>query len=454
MNTPICDFVRNYAASRPVRMHMPGHKGADILGFEQYDITEIDGADELFAPDGIIAESEKNASALFGAHTLYSAGGSTLCIQAMLWLIAQYAAEQNKSKSESKKPLILAGRNAHRAFVNAAALIGADVKWIFPLGGTFHSCRLTDDDEQRLDEMIRRYHPTALYLTSPDYLGGMSDLAAVSKICKKHGVILAIDNAHGAYLKFLPRSLHPCDLGADICCDSAHKTLPVITGGAYLHINENAPKIFAEKAKTAMSIFGSSSPSYLILQSLDAANARMGEYAAALGKSLPIFDEIRQRISARGIDIICGEPLKITVAPKSFGYDGRETAEILKANNIYPEYYDSDFAVLMLSPFHANDALRCADVICSLPRTEPKQAEEPPRCFPKAAMTPREALLAPSEVLPVDRCIGRVCAASVISCPPAIPLAVCGEIIDEDTAKCMKYYGVEECAVVVQIFRP
>ena len=140
MNTPICDFVRNYAASRPVRMHMPGHKGADILGFEQYDITEIDGADELFAPDGIIAESEKNASALFGAHTLYSAGGSTLCIQAMLWLIAQYAAEQNKSKSESKKPLILAGRNAHRAFVNAAALIGTDVKWIFPLGGTFHSC--------------------------------------------------------------------------------------------------------------------------------------------------------------------------------------------------------------------------------------------------------------------------------------------------------------------------
>ncbi len=451
MNTPICDFVRNYAASRPVRMHMPGHKGVSSLGFEQYDITEIDGADELFAPIGIIAESEKNASALFGAHTLYSAGGSTLCIQAMLWLIAQYAAEQ--SESNGKRPLILAGRNAHRAFVNAAALVGADIRWIFPHGGTFHSCRLTADDEQRLDEMIRRYHPTALYLTSPDYLGGMSDIAAVSKICKKHGVILAIDNAHGAYLKFLPQSLHPCDLGADICCDSAHKTLPVITGGAYLHINKNAPKIFAEKAKTAMSIFGSSSPSYLILQSLDAANAHMDEYAAALGKSLPIFDEIRQRVRNHGIEITGDEPLKITVVPKSFGYDGRETAEMLKSENIYPEYYDSDFAVLMLSPLCTDDAQRFADVLCSLPRRESKQAKKPPLCFPKAAMTPREALLAPSEVLPVDRCIGRVCAASVISCPPAIPLAVCGEVIDDDTAKCMKYYGIEECAVVITPIR-
>ena len=105
---------------------MPGHKGKGCLGVETLDITEIDGADELFAPGGIIAESEANASRIFGAETLYSAGGSTLCIQAMLYLISQYAAERGTP------PRILAGRNAHKAFVNAAALLDIDIDWILP----------------------------------------------------------------------------------------------------------------------------------------------------------------------------------------------------------------------------------------------------------------------------------------------------------------------------------
>ena len=112
MGTPICDFVRRYAAENPTRLHMPGHKGKGCLGVEALDITEIDGADDLFAPRGIIAESEENAARLFGARTLYSAGGSTLCIQAMLYLTALSAAESGKT------PCILAGRNAHKAFVH------------------------------------------------------------------------------------------------------------------------------------------------------------------------------------------------------------------------------------------------------------------------------------------------------------------------------------------------
>lgn len=75
MKTPICDFVSNYAKSDAARLHMPGHKGVSVLGCESLDITEITGADELFAPDGIIAESERNASRLFGADTFYSAAG-------------------------------------------------------------------------------------------------------------------------------------------------------------------------------------------------------------------------------------------------------------------------------------------------------------------------------------------------------------------------------------------
>lgn len=441
MNTPICDFVRRYAQMTPVRMHMPGHKGTPILGFEQYDITEIDGADELFASHGIIAESEENASAVFGVRTLYSAAGSTLCIQAMLWLIAQYAVQRNK------KPLVLAARNAHRAFVNAAALTGMAVEWIFPRGGSYHSCDFGLDE---LEKLILAHRPVAVYLTSPDYLGNIADIESISKICRKHSVVLAVDNAHGAYLRFLPKSMHPSDLGADICCDSAHKTLPVITGGAYLHIGSDAPKNFAQNAKIAMSVFGSSSPSYLILQSLDAANARMTEYKSALEKALPLFADIRQSIERHGIETVGNEPLKLTVAPKSFGYDGIETARFLKQNGIYVEYYDLDYTVLMLSPFHTEDAVRSAQVLCSMRRAEPKSYSTMPLCTPRAALPIRDAMLAESEVLPIEQCVGRVCAVSVISCPPAIPIVVCGEIIDNIAVDCLKYYGIDKCAVLTK----
>ena len=102
-----------------------------------------------------------------------------------------------------------------------------------------------------------------MYVTSPDYLGGMQDVAALAEVCHRYGTLLAVDNAHGAYLRFLRPSRHPLDLGADLCCDSAHKTLSVLTGGAYLHIARTAPTSLAENAKEALALFGSTSPSYL-----------------------------------------------------------------------------------------------------------------------------------------------------------------------------------------------
>ena len=143
MKTPICDFVNSYAKSDAARLHMPGHKGVSVLGCESLDITEITGADELFAPDGIIAESERNASRLFGADTFYSAGGSTLCIQVMLYLLAADFCERRNGETcrfdspdeQNASPLILAGRNAHKAFVNAAALLGIQPVWLRPAAG-------------------------------------------------------------------------------------------------------------------------------------------------------------------------------------------------------------------------------------------------------------------------------------------------------------------------------
>ncbi|MBQ3270376.1 MAG: arginine decarboxylase, partial [Clostridia bacterium] len=139
ITTPILDFVRNYAASGAARLHMPGHKGAGPLGCEALDITELDGADDLYAPAGIIAESERNASRLFGAQTYYSAEGSSLAIRAMLFLALDGRAPGGE------RPLVLAGRNAHRAFLSAAALIDFDVRWLHP-SDAYQRCDVSAGD--------------------------------------------------------------------------------------------------------------------------------------------------------------------------------------------------------------------------------------------------------------------------------------------------------------------
>ena len=131
MNTPICDFVRTYSGRNPVRFHMPGHKGRpvdsapDRMPIYASDITEVDGADVLYAARGCIRESQENAGSLFGsARTLYSTEGSSLCIRAMLYLAVMHATLRGRS------PRIAAGRNAHRVFLEGSALLDLEVEWL------------------------------------------------------------------------------------------------------------------------------------------------------------------------------------------------------------------------------------------------------------------------------------------------------------------------------------
>ena len=440
ISTPVCDFVRDYAASAPVRLHMPGHKGRGILGCESLDITEIRGADDLYHPEGILARSEENASRLFGCRTVYSAEGSSLAIRAMLYLA--YTRSGCKGKC-------LAGRNAHKSFLHTAVLLDFPISWLWA-GDSYLSCPVTAETVEAaiLEEKEK---PFAVYLTSPDYLGNLAPVGEIASVCHRYGVPLLVDNAHGAYLRFLPESQHPLDLGADLCCDSAHKTLPVLTGGAYLHLSPRLPAALRGRAHDALSLFGSSSPSYLILQSLDAMNDRFGAFRGALSAFLPQAEELKAQLNADGWSLTGEEPLKLTLCPKSRGYTGIEVARHLESLGIFPEFYDPDLVVLMLSPYCGRPELdRLRQALTRLPPRPAVTALPPPLPHPVRVLSPREALCRPAERLPLADCEGRISAAAALSCPPAIPLAVCGERIDREVLRCLRYYGAEACTVLCE----
>ncbi|MBO5355010.1 MAG: aminotransferase class V-fold PLP-dependent enzyme [Clostridia bacterium] len=444
MTTPICDFVNRYAESDALRLHMPGHKGAPLLGCECRDITEIAGADSLFEASGIILESEQNASALFGAATFYSTEGSSLCIRAMLHLIVK------KSAKRGEKTLIFAGRNAHKAFLSAAALLDLDVEWIYPNdNASYLSCPI---DAVSLDAMLKNAarKPAAVYLTSPDYLGNRADVAAIAAVCHANGVYLLVDNAHGAYLKFLPQSQHPIDLGADLCCDSAHKTLPALTGGAYLHIAKHVSGLFAADARKALALFGSTSPSYLTLQSLDAVNAYL---ASGYPQRLVVFaDKVnacKSRLTAAGYTLCGDEPLKLTIHAKPYGYLGTELAEMLQDQGIVCEFCDPDFLVLMLTPETGDVGIKRLERALGAIQKRTAITERPPMLsIPERRLPIREAMLSDSESLPVCDCLGRVLADAGVGCPPAVPIAVCGEVLDSAALAVFAYYGITHCTVV------
>lgn len=438
MNTPVADFVQHYAKAGTARLHMPGHKGRCFLGCEPWDITEIHGADALYEAEGILAESEQNAAALFGSQrTCYSTEGSSQCIRAMLYLAV----------AASGSHTVVAARNVHRAFVSAAALLDLEIRWLWPEESrSLCGCPISP---AQLEETLHSLPepPAAVYLTSPDYLGGMAEIPALAQVCHQHGTLLLVDNAHGAYLRFLQPSLHPLDLGADLCCDSAHKTLPVLTGGAYLHLSPTAPAQLAPLAKSALGLFGSTSPSYLTLASLDLCNRYLAEgYPQRLAEAVERLAELRERLTAAGWRVEPSDPLRVTVAAPR-GVTGQELAGQLRRQGAECEYADRDFLVLMATPENTPEEL--AQTAAALGQC-PGEANPPqlPLARGERACSIRQAAFAPRETVDAAHSLGRVCGLPTVGCPPAIPIAVSGERITPEALALFAYYGIEQVEVL------
>lgn len=445
MKTPLNDFLDEYVKENKVRFHMPGHKGRAFLGFEEYDITEVGGADVLYSADGVLKQSMENAASLFGtAKTLYSTEGSSLSIRATVYLLKLYAL------SQGKRPKIAAFRNAHKTFITACALTGVEIMWLYGKENKGITCCDISADEARayLDGVGEL--PAALYVTSPDYLGNVADIKALSAVCEERGIILAVDNAHGAYLNFLPENRHPIHLGADICCDSAHKTLPVLTGGAYLHISRKAPVLFREQAEYALSLFASTSPSYLILSSLDKVNGLLSDnYPEFLAEFTEKVQCLKGNLAVKGYRFIGDEHLKLTLDAKKYGYKGTEIAEYLDSKGVVCEFADRDYTVLMLTPANTDEELEyLQSVLFALPKRE-KIDEQPPEITPPEAVLPlSDCIYLPTEKVRVGEALGRICGSISVSCPPAVPVVIAGEKIGEAQMKLLGYYGVGDICVV------
>ncbi len=441
MNTPVYDFLKKYSLSGTMRCHMPGHKGhtlsPDLSELYSMDITEISGADSLFEADGIIAHSEKNMSELYStAGTVFSAGGSTLCIQTMLAIM----------KSEKRR--IFAVRNVHRAFLNAAALLDLDVEWIMPeYSAGILSGNINPDDVE--NALKNSPVPSALYLTSPDYTGKTADISALADICHKYNARLLVDNAHGAHLRFLNPDIHPITLGADLCCDSAHKMLPALTGSAMLHtsVPEYVPLL-----KQKMSMFASTSPSYLIMLSLDLCNKYISEKIYDdIQKNIVWLENFRRQFSDRLV-FAETEPFHITIKACESGIDGNELAELLKKNGAECEYSDSSLVILLMSPVCTKDDYERLSV--SLTKAIHQAEKYPVRScdfsmeLPERVMNIHDAVFSECEVIPVEKAENRICASVKVPCPPAVPIVASGERIDRKSINIFKKYGISEIIVV------
>lgn len=547
MDTPICDFVKEYADSGFSRFHMPGHKGREFLGCERYDITEIDGADVLSHADGIIKKSQENAAKLFGSGaSFYSTEGSSQCIKTMLAVVqADYQKKFLHKKTDMMKKLcearntgmrpfgekkiteksgtmtertyILAARNVHRSLIDALALLDLDVEFIYPkdadsicvsmvtpedirnyLENISDNTEIITCEAKNISENIEiitseaqsisgnheKNHidksyvdvkkkvlcqkesennnkntlPMAVYITSPDYLGNTADIKGISAVCEEYDIPLIVDNAHGAYQAFLDEKkygdIHPIKSGAAICCDSAHKTLPVLTGGAYIHVSEKYRERLAPYVASYMTMFGSTSPSYLIMQSLDMCNRYLAEkFRQELSDCIMRIEKTKKVLAANNVRLMETEPLKIVIDTAAAGMEGEELADELREYRIECEYADKYFVVLMITPQNdEKDFERLEKWAADIKdKRDTKKKIEPEKLILHKAervMSIREAAFSPYMKIKVSDACGSICASQTIACPPAIPIAVCGERIDQNMINIFEEYGIQYVNVV------
>lgn len=425
----IAQAVEKYNKLSPARFHTPGHKGRLNINSRD-DVTELPMTGCLYDEEGTIRNSERALAQLMDVKdAFFSAGGATLCIQTMVAM--------------SGTDTIIVGRGAHHSVYNAMALMGKNAISLYPTGG--------DDGlpgrytpEAARDAFQKNPQAGALYVTSPDYYGCMSDIAGLRSVCDEYGALLLVDNAHGSHLKLCGAGLHPTELGAHWCVDSWHKTLPVPTGAAVLYTSfENR----CSEVKEYMSVFGSTSPSFMTLVAMD----RCIDYMAERGEHdfhvlCAVADKLRGEARLGGFVTPRGmmDPARVCVGSCA---GEKVMASHFKILGVSPEAVMGGYGIFLLSPFNTEkDFKRLKTAFSKWPYDlgYPKSYKLP---TPKVGMGMREALLSEFEEVDTDSVCGRICRNVTNACPPGAPIILPGEIFDEESVKFIKRSGI--CSVKV-----
>ena len=407
---PIYNALEKYAQNTLRRFHMPGHGGNIADGFlrdvSKFDVTELCETDDLAAPAGVIKEAQILAARKFGSGAaLFSCHGATLCIQA-----AVYA--ELKMKPQGR---IFCHRRVHKAVLNAFVLLDVQPVWITDFDADFSECDI-------------------LVFTWTDYYGNIAPYRRIEEISRKYGIVTVADNAHGSHLAFYDGGkLHPTRHGIDFCVESLHKTLPVLTGGACLNMKDAAN---AGICREGMTLFGSTSPNYLIMASIDRAIADICE--EDIQKTLCAVRKLEKKLDRFFIhdsDSLHRDPLRMVLRCEK----PKELYNILYQNGIKCEFYDA-CGVVAIPPFGADEKYfePLERVLLGYDPGIYNAASRIKYTVPQRRFSVRQAQFMPGETVLIQDACGKVSAKEYSLYPPGIPLIVPGEIFTQGIIHCLK----------------
>lgn len=459
-SAPIYEAIQNYISENNLRCHMPGHLGGAGFRLKEFqqvaamDVTEVPGLDDLHLPREAISRAQQLMAEAFGAgQSLFLVNGASSGIHS-LFLSLPVGAE------------VVVPRNAHLSFFAGMVLSGAKPHYVLPRVDEETGAALCIDAND-IDLCLKRNPDVAaVFITSPVYYGVTSQVKECVSRAHQYGVQFFVDEAHGSHFRFHPD--YPgtaLQAGADAAVNGFHKTLPVFNQGAVLHLGSHFPG--SERVFKAFSLLTTTSPSYPIMASIDLARKFMeDEGFAHLQKAYELSSYYKKKLNdLKGIhcwgEELCSragvgglDPLKITISLSGLSIDGFQMARIMRDNyGVQVELAEPHLVMAMMSIFHnREDWERLFQTVknISLSYGSTKRGnlgvKVPPA--PSVCMSPREAFLAPSITVPLDKCRDRICAEMVAPYPPGIPCLLPGEQITAEVIDYLKY--LRTCKVNVQ----
>ncbi|MBR5913921.1 MAG: aminotransferase class I/II-fold pyridoxal phosphate-dependent enzyme [Selenomonadaceae bacterium] len=431
--------MKDYSAAGALAFHTPGHKqglGAHELlknlitaeGLRQ-EVSLMEELDDLHSPHTCIAEAEKLAAELWHAgDALFMVNGTSGAIQAMILATLK------------PNDLVFVPRNSHRA-VTAGLILSGAIPIFLPVEFSAELKIPLNITVETLQRAIKKFpQARGLILTSPNYYGVAADVEEIAKILHAAGMLLLVDEAHGAHLQFCAElPISAMDAGADLAAQSTHKLLGSMTQTSMLMVGKNFD---SERVRRAASLLQTTSPNYLLLASLDIARLQMFEIgvekiSAAVKLSKFLRAEVNKIGGLKTFNAVKNFSLdltKVTVNVEGLGLTGMDAEKILRHEfKIQCELSDASNLLFIIS-YADNLATvsKLAEQLAKLPRVNKIISQLPPLFtdhFSLTTVSPREIFFAKSEVVPLEKSVGRICAEEVTFYPPGIPIINLGERI-------------------------